>query len=92
MAIALKSSCFFQVKKPEAGFPVYFSSKKAIISVKRNTPVAAIRTMETVGLSETFSRLKKQGKVRAYSMFSIVSHVNLNSMEYGLPTCFFNYN
>nr|AFK33699.1 unknown [Lotus japonicus] len=63
MAIALKSSCFFQVKKPEAGFPVYFSSKKAIIWVKRNTPVAAIRTMETVGLSETFSRLKKQGKV-----------------------------
>lgn len=63
MAIALKSSCFLQLKKPEASFQVSFSSKKAIISFKRHTPVAAIRTMEAVGLSETFNRLKKQGKV-----------------------------
>lgn len=63
MAIALKSSCFLQLKKPEAGFQVCFSSKKAIISVKRYTPMAALRTVETVGLSETFNRLKKQGKV-----------------------------
>lgn len=66
MAIALKSSCFLQLNKPDSGFRVSFYSKKPIIiSVKRYTPVAAtaIRTMETVGLSETFDRLKKQGKV-----------------------------
>ena len=63
MALALKPSCFLQLKKPEAGFNVCFSSKKAIISVKRYTPVAAIRIMDAVGLSATFTRLKKEGKV-----------------------------
>ncbi|XP_020228247.1 tryptophan synthase alpha chain isoform X1 [Cajanus cajan] len=63
MALALKSSCFLQLKKPEVGFQVCFSSKRAIISVKRYTPMAAIRTMQPVGLSETFNRLKKDGKV-----------------------------
>ncbi|KAK7245414.1 hypothetical protein RIF29_40259 [Crotalaria pallida] len=63
MAIALKSSCFLQLKKPEVNYLVCFPSKKAVISVKRYAPVAAIKTMETVGLSKTFARLKKQGKV-----------------------------
>ncbi|XP_047166776.1 tryptophan synthase alpha chain-like isoform X1 [Vigna umbellata] len=63
MALALKSSCFLQLKKPEVGFHVCFSSKKALVSVKRYTPVAAMRTMEVPGLSETFTRLKKEGKV-----------------------------
>ncbi|KAK7396400.1 hypothetical protein VNO78_17386 [Psophocarpus tetragonolobus] len=63
MALALKSSCFLQLKKPEGGFQVCFSSKRAIISVKRYTPVAAIRTMESAGLSATFKRLKEQGRV-----------------------------
>ncbi|XP_019456970.1 PREDICTED: tryptophan synthase alpha chain-like [Lupinus angustifolius] len=64
MAIALKSSCFLQLKKPEVNFLKGFPSKKGFVSVKRYTPVsAAIKTMETVGLSETFTRLKKEGKV-----------------------------
>ncbi|KOM25139.1 hypothetical protein LR48_Vigan50s005900 [Vigna angularis] len=63
MALALKSSCFLQLKKPEVGFHVCFSSEKALVSVKRYTPVAAMRTMEVPGLSETFTRLKKEGKV-----------------------------
>ncbi|MED6192578.1 cTPxI [Stylosanthes scabra] len=63
MAIALKSTCFLQLKKPEVSFQGFLPSKRAIVSVKRYTPVAAIKTMETVGLSETFTRLKKQGKV-----------------------------
>ncbi|KAL1351576.1 hypothetical protein HN51_015472 [Arachis hypogaea] len=63
MAIALKSACFLQLKKPEVNFQGFLPSKRAIVSVKRYTPVAAIKTMETVGLSETFTRLKKQGKV-----------------------------
>ncbi|KAK7336805.1 hypothetical protein VNO77_17353 [Canavalia gladiata] len=63
MAISLKSTCFLQLKKPEAGFQVCFFPKKAVISVKTYSPVAAIRTMEAVGLSETFTRLRKQEKV-----------------------------
>lgn len=64
MAIAFKSSCFLQFNKPDTGFRLSFSSTKPfIISVKRYSPVAAIKTMETVGISETFNRLKKQGKV-----------------------------
>lgn len=86
MALALKSSCFLQLKKPEVGFHVCFSSKKALISVKRYTPVAAMRTMEVPGLSETFTRLRKEGKVSSYfsscmgsmlAMFTIVSHFNM---------------
>jgi tryptophan synthase alpha chain len=64
MAIAFKSSCFLQLNKPQTRFAVSFSSNKPVtISFKRFTPVAAIKTMETIGLSETFSKLKKQGKV-----------------------------
>jgi tryptophan synthase alpha chain len=71
MAIAFKSSCFLQFNKPDTGFRLSFSSTKPfIISVKRYSPVAAIKTMETVGISETFNRLKKQGKVSyIYSIF-----------------------
>lgn len=86
MAIALKSACFLPLKKPEVNFQGCFPSKKAVISVKRYTPVAAIRTMETVGLSETFSRLKNQGKVSGYfscclasmyAMFSVLCDIQL---------------
>ncbi|CAJ2633036.1 unnamed protein product [Trifolium pratense] len=66
MAIALKSFCFLHLKKPETDFPVGFSSKKAtIISVKRYTSMSAsaIRTSGAVSISETFKKLKKQGKV-----------------------------
>ena len=67
MAIAFKSSCFLQFNKPDTSFWLSFSSRKpVIISVKRYTSVAAIKTMETVGISETFNRLKKQGKVSSY--------------------------
>ena len=59
MGLALKSSCFLQLKKPQAGFNVCFSSKKVIISMKQHTLVAAIRTMEVAGLFATFTKLKK---------------------------------
>jgi hypothetical protein len=52
------------IEQTQTRFAVSFSSNKpATISFKRFTPVAVIKTMETIGLSETFSRLKKQGKV-----------------------------
>jgi len=66
MAIALKSHCFLQLKKPETGFQVGVSSKKAtIISIKRYTSVSAsaTRSIEAISISETFNNLKKQGKV-----------------------------
>lgn len=97
MALALKSSCFLQLKKPEAGFQASFSSKRAIISVKRYTPVAAIKTMEAVGLSATFTRLKKEGKVCFFScfhachVFHFVLHFQLNSIVLLLPACFFRF-
>lgn len=66
MAIALISTSFWQLKKPEMNFQVRFHSNKPIITVKRFTRMATIRAEGTVGLSETFSRLKKQGKVSTY--------------------------
>ncbi|WJX78953.1 cTPxI [Trifolium repens] len=66
MAIALKSFCFLHLKKPKTDFRVGYPSKKAtIISVKRYTSVSAsaTRTSEAVSISETFNKLKKQGKV-----------------------------
>lgn len=38
-------------------------SRKSTLSRKRFTPMAATLTTTTVGLAETFTRLKKQGKV-----------------------------
>ncbi|CAL5193698.1 unnamed protein product [Lathyrus oleraceus] len=67
MAIALKSSCFLQLKKAETGFNnLSFSSNNvSIISAKRYTSVSATanRTIEAVSISETFNKLKNQGKV-----------------------------
>ncbi|XP_058740247.1 tryptophan synthase alpha chain-like [Vicia villosa] len=67
MAIALKSSCFLQLKKAETGFNnLSFSSNNvSVMSVKRFTSVSATanRTIEAVSISETFKSLKKQGKV-----------------------------
>jgi hypothetical protein len=52
------------IEQTQTRFAVSFSSNKPVtISFKRFTPMAAIKTMETIGLSETFSKLKKQGKV-----------------------------
>ncbi|CAI8614255.1 unnamed protein product [Vicia faba] len=67
MAIALKSSCFLQLKKAETGFNnLSFSSNNvSMISAKRYISVSATanRTIEAVSISETFNSLKKQGKV-----------------------------
>ncbi|XP_030948798.1 tryptophan synthase alpha chain [Quercus lobata] len=67
MAIAFKSptTSFFQLKKnnPETHSFLRFSSQRFATPARRFTPMAAISTVPTVGLSETFTRLKKQGKV-----------------------------
>ncbi|GAV81023.1 Trp_syntA domain-containing protein [Cephalotus follicularis] len=64
MAIALKTANFLQLKKKsEARFPMHFPSHKSTVSIKRFTPMACLTTSPTVGLAQTFSNLKKQGKV-----------------------------
>ncbi|KAK7824302.1 tryptophan synthase alpha chain [Quercus suber] len=67
MAIAFKSptTSFFELKKNnlETHSFLRFSSQRFATPARRFTPMAAISTVPTVGLSETFTRLKKQGKV-----------------------------
>lgn len=88
MAIAFKSptTSFFQLKKnnPETHSFLRFSSQRFATPARRFTPMAAISTVPTVGLSETFTRLKKQGKV---SIFSLCSHFlfSLLCFNYILP-------
>lgn len=88
MAIAFKSptTSFFQLKKnnPETHSFLRFSSQRFATPARRFTPMAAISTVPTVGLSETFTRLKKQGKV---SIFSLCFHFlfSLVCFNYILP-------
>ncbi|KAG8486850.1 hypothetical protein CXB51_020348 [Gossypium anomalum] len=65
MAISLKSTAagLFQLKNHNTHFPSRFPSFKPLVSTKRFTPMAALATSQTLGISETFSKLKNQGKV-----------------------------
>nr|DAD36655.1 TPA_asm: hypothetical protein HUJ06_007296 [Nelumbo nucifera] len=65
MAVALKSSCLLQPKKSlnQSRHFLLFSTKKSIVSVKSRSPMASMVVAPTVGLSETFTRLKQKGKV-----------------------------
>ena len=88
MAIAFKSptTSFFQLKKnnPETNSFLRFSSHRFVTPVRRFTPMAALSTVPTVGISETFTRLKKQGKVsnqaRKQASFIMLSnpHISLS--------------
>ncbi|KAI3880359.1 hypothetical protein MKW92_015467 [Papaver armeniacum] len=63
MATALKTTLFLQPKKSHNQF-VSHSTQIPNVSFKSFTvPMASISITPTVGLSETFSKLKKQGKV-----------------------------
>ncbi|KAF3436224.1 hypothetical protein FNV43_RR23316 [Rhamnella rubrinervis] len=63
MAVALKSMGFLHLKKPQNHLHHRCPSQVPTLSVKRFTPMAALTSAPTVGLSETFKRLKEQGKV-----------------------------
>lgn len=70
MAASLKSmASFLQLRKPENDSLNGLSFKKSSVSVKRFAPVAALTAAPTPGLAETFSRLKKDGKVISSSFF-----------------------
>ncbi|MFQ6627263.1 hypothetical protein Gotur_006104 [Gossypium turneri] len=65
MGISLKSTAagLFQLKNHNTHSPSRFPSFKPLVSTKRFTPMAAVATSQTLGISETFSKLKNQGKV-----------------------------
>ncbi|XP_007050430.2 PREDICTED: tryptophan synthase alpha chain isoform X1 [Theobroma cacao] len=64
MAIALKSTAdFLHLKKHNLASLSRLSSGKAFVSTKRFTPMATVTTATTLGLADTFSKLKTQGKV-----------------------------
>lgn len=65
MAVALKATSFLQLKKHNHSIIFRPNSHKLSLSVAKSfkLPMATLSTVPTVGLSETFTRLKQQGKV-----------------------------
>lgn len=65
MAIVPKASCPLQLYKKQTHISlVSFNPNRFTISTKSfKPPMATLTTVPTVGLSETFARLKQQGKV-----------------------------
>nr|XP_034931858.1 tryptophan synthase alpha chain-like isoform X1 [Populus alba] len=62
MAVALKPTpSFLQLKKTETHFIV--RNKPPIVSTRRFAPMASLTATRSLGIGETFSNLKKQGKV-----------------------------
>ncbi|XP_058084677.1 tryptophan synthase alpha chain-like [Magnolia sinica] len=62
MALDLNSSCLLPSRKSHGRF-IHSHTSKFIVSYKSLNPMASFKLTQTVGISETFSRLKKQGKV-----------------------------
>lgn len=63
MAVAPKTTSFLQLKKSQNINLLRISSQKSSVSFRQFKPMATLTTAPTVGLSETFTRLKTQGKV-----------------------------
>ncbi|XP_021898023.1 tryptophan synthase alpha chain, chloroplastic-like [Carica papaya] len=64
MSISLKSTvCFVHLRNPDTNFLTLSSSQKSSISFKRFTTMATLTASPTLGLTETFAKLKKQGKM-----------------------------
>ncbi|KAJ4956760.1 hypothetical protein NE237_013543 [Protea cynaroides] len=62
MAIALKTTCFLQTRKFQS-YCLRLPSRSFTVSSKSRTVMATLSIAPAVGLSETLSRLKQQGKV-----------------------------
>uniref|UniRef100_A0A5B7BCK7 Putative tryptophan synthase alpha chain n=1 Tax=Davidia involucrata TaxID=16924 RepID=A0A5B7BCK7_DAVIN len=65
MALTLKATCFMQLKKKsQENLLLPPISQRFTTSIKTfKPPMATLSSVSTVGLSETFTRLKRQGKV-----------------------------
>ncbi|KAI3884007.1 hypothetical protein MKX03_005282 [Papaver bracteatum] len=91
MATALKTTLFLQPKKSPNQF-VSHSTQRPNVSFKSFTvPMASMRITPTVGLSETFSKLKKQGKVAfipyitAAEALKVLDSCGSDIIELGIP-------
>lgn len=64
MAVTLKTPCFLRSsKKPDNNVFLRLTTQRPNLSIKSTTPMASLTASPVVGLSETFSRLRQQGKV-----------------------------
>ena len=90
MAIAFKPPTpTFQLKDNTAAHSfLRFPSQRLAVPVRRFTPMAALSTAPTVGLSETFTRLKNQGKVRKPFQFYLISTSFTFCFVYYVPISF----
>uniref|UniRef100_A0A7N0ZQJ8 tryptophan synthase n=1 Tax=Kalanchoe fedtschenkoi TaxID=63787 RepID=A0A7N0ZQJ8_KALFE len=62
MAMSLKGGGFLQLNK-YGRCPLRIPARRSVVSIGPAGPVAALAAGAAVGVSETFSRLKEQGKV-----------------------------
>lgn len=69
MAALKATTSFVHLKNPHAHCLPRLPCHKSTLSLKRFTPMAALTASPTVGLAETFTRLKKQGKVSSFISF-----------------------
>lgn len=90
MAAALKASSFLQLKqKPQSSSFLYPTSQRIALPSSNNikyksrsrsfqTPMAsALTAVPTVGLSETFSNLRQNGKVCSIVFFALLSNLGV---------------
>ncbi|KAF6168544.1 hypothetical protein GIB67_005156 [Kingdonia uniflora] len=63
MTTALKTIFFPQLHKNQTQFLRFPNQKPIFISTKSFIPMASITVAQTIGLSETFAKLKQQGRV-----------------------------
>lgn len=72
MAFALKSTPgLLHLKKHNTHSLSGVPSGKAFVSIKRFTPMATLTTAPTLGLSDTFSKLKNEGKVSIFPLLTL---------------------
>ncbi|KAJ4727381.1 tryptophan synthase alpha chain [Melia azedarach] len=63
MAALKATTSFIHLKNPRPHCFTRFPGHQSALSTRRFTPMAALTVSPTVGLAETFTRLRKQGKV-----------------------------
>ncbi|KAF9686901.1 hypothetical protein SADUNF_Sadunf02G0038000 [Salix dunnii] len=74
MAAALKSTPpSLQLNRPETHFLVRL--KPTIVSTRRFAPMASLTAIRSLGIGETFSNLKKQGKVSTALSVALIPYI-----------------
>lgn len=95
MAVAFETIGFLHLKKPDNQLLLLprGASQLPTLAVKRFTPMAALTSAPTVGLSETFKRLKKQGQVCVSLAINPLYHMGFawNHIVIFALLCFFRF-